>query len=113
MTSVPGVEAPQEQRHWTDRVSESVGVSQDLGWPYWLLIIRQVIVFGLGVAIIIRSVWVESKNIAYLVMGLILIGIVPIEDTINRLIHRQEKKDARQSPTSSPSSLASPESSLP
>jgi hypothetical protein len=78
-----------------------------------MLVLRQIVVFFLGVGIIMYSVIAHEKNVVYIITGLILVGIIPIEDTLNRLTRRQERQDARQSPTSSPSSPASPGSSRP
>jgi len=85
--------------------------------PRWLTRSRQVIIFALGVWMIVYSVRASSKNIAYVVAGFILVGIIPVEEVIRHAaqlgIKRKERRDARQSPTSSPSSPASPGSSLP
>jgi len=66
---------------------------------------------------IVYSVRASSKNLAYVVAGFILVGIIPVEEVIRHAaqlgIKRKERRDARQSPTSSPSSPASPGSSLP
>ena len=73
--------------------------------------------FALGVWMIIYSVRASSKNIAYIIAGFILVGIIPVEEVIRHAAQisdrRKERKDARQSPTSSPSSPESPGSSLP
>ena len=73
--------------------------------------------FALGVWMIIYSVRASSKNIAYIIAGFILVGIIPVEEVIRHAAQintrRQERKNARQSPTSSPSSPESPGSSLP
>jgi uncharacterized membrane protein HdeD (DUF308 family) len=58
-------------------------------WPAWWMLIRGVITFLLGVAVIVDSlVEKNTATVGKLVVGLLLIGIPSIEDLI-RLFKRK------------------------
>jgi trans-2-enoyl-CoA reductase len=61
-------------------------------WPRWLKILRQVAVFLLGVSVIIYSVIATSKNIAYIITGMVLIGLIPLENFLDALSERMAKR---------------------
>ena len=47
--------------------------------PTWWDLIRQVIIFALGVGVIIYAVASSGHDVAFLVTGLVLIGFVPVD----------------------------------
>ena len=47
--------------------------------PSWWDLVRQVIIFALGVAVIIYAVASSGHDVAFLVTGLVLIGFVPVD----------------------------------
>lgn len=102
-----------------ERLAKRLDASRDnVGYPKWLVIARQIAIFVLGIWIISYSVTAQSKNIAYIITGLILLGTIPVEAVIRHYTTRQEQREDRgvrssASPTSSPSSPGSPGSSLP
>jgi hypothetical protein len=67
-------------------------VRRDNKWPDppWWVLARRILTFALGVAIIIDSLIEKNySSIGKLVVGLLLIGIPPIEDII-KVIQRRE-----------------------
>lgn len=59
--------------------------------PSWFRLFRQVVIFLLGIGILLYAVVSQGHDIPFLVTGLILIGIVPIEDAISRLASRPKR----------------------
>jgi hypothetical protein len=91
MSSVPGRDASKpENQQEASRVEKDLGqadrLAQRLGYkepvvesPRWAVMVRQAATFLLGIWILVYSVTASSKNIIYIITGLILIGIIPIE----------------------------------
>jgi hypothetical protein len=52
--------------------------------PAWFRIVRQVVLFSLGVYVIIYALVTSGHDIPFLVTGLVLVGIIPIEDALIR-----------------------------
>lgn len=91
MSSVPGRES-EEPKEVSRLEWLAQRVNKEQTYPRWVAIVRQVAIFLLGVWIITYSVSATSKNIAYIVTGLILIGIIPVE-TMLLTVTRQRKRD--------------------
>ena len=92
MSSIPGREepAPPKKPSLPDRVvkeavaQEKAAVRQETKWPTWFVLLRQVVIFSLGVATIVYSIVNTQKNWAYVITGLFLLGLVPIENMMER-----------------------------
>ena len=56
----------------------------------WLMV-RRLVTFVLGVAVIVDALWEKEDVVAELVIGLILVGVLPIEDLI-RLLDRRGRR---------------------
>jgi hypothetical protein len=71
----------------------------------WFNKARVVLMFGLGCALIIYSVIDSEANIAYIVVGAVLIGLVPVDQWLQRLPHPPQGDNnnggERQTPTRS------------
>lgn len=61
--------------------ARSVGLRVD---PPWWNFIRQVVIFALGVGIVVYALVTPGHDIPFLIAGLILIGIVPVDEFIRR-----------------------------
>jgi hypothetical protein len=46
----------------------------------WWQVIRRVVIFGLGVAVIVDALWDQKFVVAELIVGLILVGVLPLDD---------------------------------
>jgi heme/copper-type cytochrome/quinol oxidase subunit 3 len=100
MSSIPGREEPVSPKKppLTDRVikeavtQEKAAAKQETKWPFWFTLMRQVVIFSLGVATIVYSIVNTQKNWAYVITGLFLLGLVPIENLMERW-SRQKAKD--------------------
>ena len=62
-------------------------------WPQWLTLGRQVIIFLLGVAVIAFAATSPGHDVTFIVTGLILIGMIPIENLITRLMSKDQKTE--------------------
>ena len=59
------------------------------GGPLWWLMFRRVVVFILGVAVIVDSLVEKSEaSVGKLVVGLILVGALPLDDLV-RMVRRK------------------------
>ena len=56
----------------------------------WLMA-RRLVTFVLGVAVIIDALWEKQDVVAELVIGLLLVGVLPLEDLI-RLLDRRGRR---------------------
>ena len=56
--------------------------------PLWQLF-RRVVIFLLGVAVIIDALWDQKFVVAELVVGLILVGILPLDDFMRIVMRRR------------------------
>jgi hypothetical protein len=65
----------------------------DVAWPHWLLISRQLVIFLLGVGVIIYAIQSHDKNFGYIIAGLVLIGMVPIENFLENMAERRSKRE--------------------
>lgn len=54
-------------------------------YPGWFRFARQVIIFLLGVAVIIYATTNPGNDIALDVVGLVLIGLVPVDELLTRV----------------------------
>jgi hypothetical protein len=66
--------------------------------PRWFRLARQAMVFLLGVAILCYAVVSQGHDVAFLVTGLILIGLVPSEEVVTRLTARRDSPPAEHEP---------------
>jgi hypothetical protein len=48
--------------------------------PEWWLWIRRIVIFGLGSAVILDALITNTVSIGELVIGLIMIGVLPLDD---------------------------------
>lgn len=64
------------------------------GVPSWWLIFRRVVIFLLGVAVILDALDVtgSGRNIGEMVVGLVMIGLLPLDDLIGAL-QRVRRRD--------------------
>jgi hypothetical protein len=53
--------------------------------PSWWLWIRRVVIFALGVSVIGDALIADKVNIWELVIGLILVGVLPLDDVAHYL----------------------------
>lgn len=61
--------------------------------PGWFRLVRQIIVFFLGIAILLYAVASQGHDIPFLITGLVLIGVVPMDDALNRWAERRTSRD--------------------
>jgi hypothetical protein len=92
MSSVPGREPTPKPVGTLERLAEHLSSNNTVEVPRWLVYLRQIAIFILGVWLITYSVTATSKNIAYIITGLILIGIIPVE-TMLLAVSRRAKQD--------------------
>ena len=59
----------------------------------WFNQARVVLMFALGCVLIIYSVIDSQSNIAYIVVGAVLIGLVPVDQWLQRLPVRVDRSD--------------------
>lgn len=79
MSSVPGREPEPKPVSGLERLAQSFTSTDTVESPRWLVRLRQLIILALGVWIIVHAVTATSLNVTYLITGLILIGIIPVE----------------------------------
>lgn len=91
MSTVPGRDDADKPSDG-ERLVERLGPAEEQRWPTWVTAVRQVVIFTLGVVIICYAIISKDKNFGYIVTGLILIGMIPIENLINRLGWGQPRK---------------------
>ena len=53
----------------------------------WLMV-RRMVTFVLGVAVIVDALWEQENVVTELVIGLLLVGVLPIEDLLRLLSRR-------------------------
>jgi hypothetical protein len=58
-------------------------------WPRWMVLGRQVVIFLLGVGILLFATTSPGHDVTFIITGLILIGLIPIENVISRLMSRE------------------------
>lgn len=63
------------------------GAPTDLPGPHWRPLARLVL-FLLGVAVIIDAVAAKGQQIGQLVAGLVLVGIIPVDEFLSALARR-------------------------
>jgi hypothetical protein len=63
--------------------------------PHWFDVARQVVMFVLGVWMIVYAAVSQGHDIPFLVVGLILFGMIPVERLAQKSIEQKEKKDDR------------------
>jgi ABC-type protease/lipase transport system fused ATPase/permease subunit len=63
--------------------------------PGWLDVIRQVVMFALGVWLIVHAAVTPGHDISFLVTGLVLFGMIPVEQILKRrhFNHNNEEDD--------------------
>jgi hypothetical protein len=66
-----------------------------VGWAKWWQAIREVVTFALGVAVIVDSFFTHDRSVGELVVGLVMIGVLPL-DRLLGAIGRRADKDPRQ-----------------
>jgi hypothetical protein len=59
----------------------------------WFDVVRVVVIFTLGVFLIVYAVVTSGHDIPFIVTGLVLIGLVPIDQFMQRLPRRQQEED--------------------
>ena len=60
--------------------------------PSWWLWIRRVVIFGLGVGVVVDAVGADRVNIWELVIGMVLVGVLPLDD-LARYLQRKSPSD--------------------
>ena len=58
-----------------------------MGPPWWQFL-RRVVIFALGVAIIIDALWDQQYVVPELIVGLIMTGVLPLDD-LAHLVRRR------------------------
>jgi len=53
--------------------------------PPWWNFVRQVVIFALGVTLVIWSAVLHGANLILMIAGLVLIGLVPVENLLHRV----------------------------
>lgn len=92
MSSVPGQDSELKPEPGSlERLAHRLNDTEK--YPRWLIRMRQLAILGLGIWIIVHSVTATSKNIAYIITGLILIGIIPVETLLLAVSKRVNKRD--------------------
>jgi hypothetical protein len=52
--------------------------------PRWLDVVRQIIIFVLGVWLIVFAATTNGHDIPFIVTGLVLLGMIPVERALRR-----------------------------
>jgi hypothetical protein len=60
--------------------------------PPWWDFARQIIIFGLAVYLIVYAALSPGHDVPFLITGLIMMGIVPVDTYMNRRANRRELK---------------------
>jgi hypothetical protein len=68
----------------------------DIVGPAWFDLTRRIIIFILGVVVILYAVVSSGHDIPFLVCGLILIGVLPIENFVRISILRKQEKNGTE-----------------
>jgi hypothetical protein len=63
-----------------------------LGAPPWPGL-RRLVLFVLGVAVIVNGIATQGQNVGQLVIGVILVGVVPLDELLGRLGRRWRPRD--------------------
>ena len=53
-------------------------------YPKWFRFTRQLVLFCLGISLILYATFHHGPDVPFLITGLILVGIVPIDDALDR-----------------------------
>ena len=61
--------------------------------PDWFDLARQIVMFLLGVWLIVYAATSSGHDVAFLVTGLILFGLIPCERALFRLQYRPNKEE--------------------
>lgn len=61
--------------------------------PKWFRFARQVVIFLLGIGILLYSVVSQGHDVPFLITGLILVGIIPVEDALSRISRRESRRE--------------------
>lgn len=61
--------------------------------PAWWLWIRRVVIFGLGVGVVVDAVGADKVNIWELVIGMVLVGVLPLDDLARYLQRKPASSD--------------------
>jgi hypothetical protein len=60
--------------------------------PAWWPLLRRIVIFVLGCAVMIDALLQNVTSIGELVIGLIMVGVLPIDDLF-RLVRRGQRRD--------------------
>ena len=63
--------------------------------PSWWLWVRRIVIFGLGVGVVVDAVGADRVNIWELVIGMILVGVLPLDD-VARYLQRKPPSDTEK-----------------
>jgi ABC-type protease/lipase transport system fused ATPase/permease subunit len=80
-------------------VDTTTGITSSLTngrYTKWFRPIRQIIIFLLGVTVIIYSIVSSGHDVPFLITGLILVGIIPVEDAVEHWSRRYDRRERRR-----------------
>ena len=61
--------------------------------PPWWPTFRRIVVFLLGVCVIIDALFDRNYVVPELIMGLILVGVLPLDDLVRLVTHSNRERD--------------------
>lgn len=61
----------------------------------WWLWVRRVVIFGLGVGVVLDALMADKTNLWELVVGMVLVGVLPLDDVVRYLQQRAPTHDRR------------------
>lgn len=65
----------------------------DAKLPVWWQWIRRVVVFALGVALIVDSLFQRPNVIVRLLVGLVMVGVLPLDDLLRLVARHRHRED--------------------
>jgi hypothetical protein len=60
--------------------------------PVWWLWTRRIVSFGLGVWVIVDSLTEQAPSIGKLIIGLVMIGVLPLDDLFKTLTRAKDRR---------------------
>ena len=59
--------------------------------PAWFQLLRRVVVFALGAAVIIDALWDRQYVVPELIVGMIKVGVLPIDEVVESAASRRHR----------------------
>lgn len=61
--------------------------------PSWWKVVRRVVVFFLGVAVIIDALWDSEQALGKVIAGLFMVGVLPLDDLFDAMSRSRGRRE--------------------